>query len=77
MFFKRSINHSFTPQDFIKVIQNLSAQQELLQRQLSEGSISQVAAQEEMRRLSSLKKAYADNLQTTFDEQQNSSASPQ
>ncbi|PWY57646.1 hypothetical protein DGG96_00695 [Legionella qingyii] len=70
MFFKQSKNPSVTPQELNRVIQNLNAQRELVERQLQDGSISQKMGQEEMQRLSSLVGAYNDNLMSALDAQQ-------
>ncbi|MCL5272969.1 MAG: hypothetical protein M1486_06705 [Gammaproteobacteria bacterium] len=69
MFSKRS-KHDVTPQDFSKIIQNLSAQRELVERQLKEGSISKRTGHEEMQRLSSLIGAYSKNLDSALEDQQ-------
>ncbi|WP_131793938.1 hypothetical protein [Fluoribacter gormanii] len=73
MFFKQSTNPSVTPQELQRVIQNLNAQRELVERQLKDGSISQKMGQEEMQRLSSLVGAYNDNLMSALDAQQTTS----
>ncbi|VEB32645.1 hypothetical protein [Legionella cherrii] len=58
-------------QDLQKVIQNLNAQSELVERQLKEGSILPKSAQEEKQRLSSLISAYQENLMSALQPQQN------
>lgn len=67
--FSKTAKSDFTPQDFTRILQNLSAQRELVQRQLQDGSISQKSGQEEMQRLSSLMRAYQNNLESALDEQ--------
>ena len=65
MFFKE-------PQELNRVIKNLNAQQELLARQLKDGSISLAKWQEEQKRLSSLVSAYTNNMIAALNEQQTS-----
>lgn len=69
MFFHKS-NPYITPQELQRVIENLNAQYELVERQLKEGSISKKMGQEEMQRLSSLIISYKDNLTSTLEDQQ-------
>ncbi|MCW8398640.1 hypothetical protein OQJ26_07535 [Legionella sp. PATHC038] len=69
MFFKQQYP-DITAQDLQKVIQNLNAQSELVERQLKEGSISPKSAQEEKQRLSSLISAYQENLMSALGPQQ-------
>ena len=61
-----------TPHELLKAIENLSAQQELVLRQLKDGSISQTKGQAELQRLSSLQSSYRSNIDTLLDEQQSS-----
>ncbi|MCW8408548.1 hypothetical protein OQJ13_06125 [Legionella sp. PATHC035] len=69
MFFKQQYP-DITAQDLHKVIQNLNAQSELVERQLREGSISPKSAHEEKQRLSSLISAYQENLMSALQPQQ-------
>lgn len=68
MFFKQQYP-DITAQDLQKVIQNLNAQRELVERQSKEGSISPKSAQEEKQRLSSLISAYQENLMSALEPQ--------
>jgi hypothetical protein len=68
--FSKKTPHDFTAHDFQKVINNLIAQRELVERQLKEGSISQETAQEEMKRLSKLIVAYNKNLDVALSSDQ-------
>ncbi|KTD82571.1 hypothetical protein [Legionella waltersii] len=69
MFSKKS-THDFTAQDFLNVINNLKAQQELVKRRLEDRSMSQETAEEEQKRLSKLITAYTKNLDDALSAEQ-------
>ncbi|MBL7481390.1 hypothetical protein [Legionella bononiensis] len=73
--FSKNTKNGVTPQDLQKAIQNLSAQQELIARQLKDGSISQTQALADTQRLSRLQSSYRNNVETLLDEQ-NTTYSP-
>lgn len=62
MFFKEQI------QELNRVVNNLRAQQDLLERQLKDGSISKDQWQQEQKRLAQLTNAYTDNLISAVQE---------
>lgn len=74
--FSKKQKSDFTSQDFHKIFQNITAQEELVSRQLKDGSMSKIQAQSELQRLSSLKSSYRENMQAALEEEQRSSYSP-
>ncbi|STY30793.1 Uncharacterised protein [Legionella wadsworthii] len=63
MFFKEQI------QEINRVVNNLRAQQDLLERQLKDGSISKDQWQQEQKRLAQLTNAYTNNLISAVQEE--------
>lgn len=63
---------SVSAEELDRARQSVIAQQQLVERQMKDSSISQKTAYEERQRLSSLANAYTNNLMTLLDEQQSS-----